>query len=145
MGRVYHLNWELNWVYPFPQIYKETYVYKWYNARWYTYVTYGRYAIIQGAMTECGDADCLNLNFTTRLIPRLDEACTPDTLCIVDWAPFSCAHNPCPELPPTQGWQGLLDMVSSPYTPQHNLNPGLPRQSALPRGVSDIKRQPILP
>lgn len=100
---------------------------------------------VQGALTECGSSGCLDQNVTSRLEPRFDDACGPDKPCIGDWTDLNCGQDPCPQLPPSQGWQALLDMLSSPYTPNHVPNPNLLQQANLPKGVTDIAYQPTLP
>lgn len=138
LSRVFRLNWILPSARSLPQMYYEPRNYEWYNVRWYGQAIEGRVMSISGAMTQCGSSGCIGNNPTTRLHPRFNRACHPDSACIRDWVPFNCGTDPCPNLPPTAGWQSLLDMVSSPARPDGTANPSVTRQLSLLDGVTDI-------
>lgn len=138
LSRVFRLNWIVPAARPLPQNYYEPRSYEWYNVRWYGQAIEQRFMSISGVMTQCGSSGCIGNNPTTRLHPRFNRACHPDSACIRDWVPFNCGTNPCPNLPPNPGWQALLDMVSSPARPDGTANPAVTRQLSLLNGVTDI-------
>jgi hypothetical protein len=142
-NRVSYLTWALSSAVPYPQIYHEQYPYEWYNARWYarSVPTPIRNMTIWGAMTECGDAGCLDQNPTSRLQPRFDVACHPQTVCTDGWVPYNCLTNPCPDFPPSPGWQAITDMLNSHNMPDGTPNPSLTPQPTLIDGVTDIQCQ----
>jgi hypothetical protein len=142
-SRTYHLSWQLPTGVPYPQIYHEPYPYEWYNVRWYTYSVQGENMNIAGVLTQCGSANCLDGNPSSRLQPRFDTACHPDPHCNVgtDWPPYSCVTDPCPNFPPSPGWQALSDAISSPNSPEGTPNPILTPQPSILYGVSDIHCQ----
>jgi hypothetical protein len=138
LQRVTHLTWDLFTEEPIPQIYFEPRAYEWYNVRWWYKAEHNAYMYVYGSMTQCGDVGCLGLNSTTRLQPRFDEACQPSVPCTGDWISFNCLADPCPNLPPHQGWQALADMLSSRHTPEGTPNPDLYPQPRMPFEPTDI-------